>query len=142
MTENDMDISSEQKIMRKLRRLSFLTTFLLLLSIVSTLLIIKINSFYTADHNKQIIREFIEQTIETINQNEDYYKNRCSDDAVAEIKLNRSAISRNYKIIFLDVDAPIYEYNVIFDGNNVFKVDVWFEKYRMPKIVHFSYDRN
>jgi hypothetical protein len=93
-------------------------------SILSTVLIVRISLILTFDRNEHRAREFVEITVDSINQHIEYYKHHCSKDAMVNIEENINEITDNYKITVIDAEWTYYEYDLTFDGKNKFYVAV------------------
>jgi hypothetical protein len=122
--ENDMDTSVEQKVTRRFRLLIILSIISLLVSILSMVLVVRINSILTFDRNERGAREFVEKIVGSINQRTDFYKYHCRKDAIPDIEGYVSEFTNNYKITFIEFSSPIYSYDLTFDGKNKFRIDV------------------
>ena len=120
-----MDTSVEQKIKGRFRLLIFLSIISVLVSILSMVLVIRINSILTFERNERKAREFIEKVIYSMNLRTDYYKRYCSKNALLNIDGGSiNEVTNNYRIILIEVDAPCYDYDLTFDGKYRFDVEV------------------
>ena len=120
-----MDTSVEQKIKGRFRLLIFLSIISVLVSILSMVLVVRINSILTFDRNERRAREFVEKIIYSMNLRTDYYKHHCSKNALSYIDGGSiNEVTNNYRIILIEVDAPCFDYDLTFDGKYRFDVEV------------------
>jgi hypothetical protein len=123
--ENDMDTSVEQKIKGRFHLLIFLSIISVLVSILSMVLVVRINMILTIDRNERRAREFVEKIIYSMNFHTDYYKYHCSKDVISNIDEGSiNEVTSNYRIVFIDVSTPYYDYDLTFDGKNRYRVEV------------------
>gem|GEM_PF-3792664 len=120
-----MDTSVEQRFSRRFRLLIVLSIISVMVSILSMVLVIRINSILTFERNERKAREFVEKVIYSINLRTDYYKYYCSKNALSDIDGGSiNEVTNNYRIILIEVDTPYYDYDLTFDGKYRFSVEV------------------
>lgn len=117
--------------------MTVLVLITLAFSILSTLLIIRINRILTMDRNEHRAREFVETVVDSINQRTDYYKYHCRKDVLSDIEESIGVISSNYKVTVIDSEWSYYEFDLTFDGKNKFLVDVQRWPPNDLEIIHF-----
>jgi len=83
---------------------------------------------YNLQKKEQKSREFLEQIIESVNNQTDFYKKRASALNVRQIEIYKDKFSNDYEIDLIDSDPGHYEYKITFNGKNEFLIIVLITK--------------
>lgn len=94
---------------------------------------------YVGLKRQQEVRLFIEEVVESINDQTDFYKKHAEKRAISGIERHIGSITDNYEVLIVDYDWGTYDYRVAFDNNNTFRVKVVRDK-DVYIVINFSAD--
>jgi type II secretory pathway pseudopilin PulG len=127
---NDAKVTPNNFIRKLLRVIIVIVIILIILGSMIAFLIHR--SIQREAKEKIEAKQFLQQVVDSIRNNTDYYKNHSEQRVFKEFNELEPSIKKmsgNYDIIYIDYYlGGAYEYRILFENNTAFITDVVFEK--------------